>query len=156
MVINSWNNRQFFTYVNCSCVWHCNIIYIKNLENIVKPTEKPRYIDTKRLSEARLKRRRVNVVKRSESVENSRRRYANILQSSPCACKRYQTLSYDNLPSIWDYHILCSASEAVCAPGITSSATDSRHFSFICTLRRTTFLYYMQALEEPGEKKKWH
>lgn len=22
--------------------------------------------------------------------------------------KRYQTLLYDNLPSIWDYHILCS------------------------------------------------
>jgi len=22
--------------------------------------------------------------------------------------KRYQTLPYDNLPSIWDYHILCS------------------------------------------------
>jgi len=33
----------------------------------------------------------------------------------------------------------------VCAPGITASTTDSRHFSFMCALRGTTFLYYIQA-----------
>jgi len=45
------------------------------------------------------------------------------------------------------------ARATVCVPSITGSATDSRHFSFICTLHRTTFLYYMQALEESREKE---